>query len=68
MSYSKEHKLFLKKRKREKILIAICQISIFVFLIMLWEFLAITDSINTFLTSSPSRVWETLVNLIKENN
>jgi len=68
MSYSKEHELFLKKIQRKKILVAICQISIFLFFIILWEFLAITGSVNTFLTSSPSRVLKTIINLIKDNN
>jgi len=68
MSFSNEHKEYLKKIKVEKILIFASQILIFILFIGLWEILAITEQINTFLTSSPSSIFNTLVNLFNTNN
>lgn len=67
-TYSLEHKLFLKKRKREKIFIGICQILIVVLFLFLWELGARLGMINTFLSSSPSSVIKTFFSLINQNN
>ena len=63
-----EHKEYLKKKKKEKILIVISQILIFISIILLWEILAKTNKINTFLTSSPSLIINTINNLFNSNN
>ena len=63
-----EHKEYLKKKKKEKILIIISQILIFISIILLWEILAKTNKINTFLTSSPSLIINTINNLFNSNN
>ena len=68
MLFSSEHKEYLKKIKIEKILIFISQILIFILFLGLWEVLAITEKINTFLTSSPTSIFETLINLYSTNN
>ena len=67
-TYSLEHKTYLKKEKKFKILVHITQISIIVFLFLLWEILAHFNIINTFLFSSPSLIIKTLFNLFQENN
>lgn len=64
---SLEHREFLKQRKRRKRWILFTQIFIIVFFILLWEVLARMDVINTFLTSSPSNVLKTTINLAKTN-
>jgi len=64
---SLEHQEFLKQRKRRKRWILFTQIFIIVFFILLWEVLARMDVINTFLTSSPSNVLKTTINLAKTN-
>ena len=68
MSYSKERLKYLKKRKKEKIIVFSMQILLFIASIFLWELFARLKIINTFLTSSPSKIITTLVNLYNTNN
>lgn len=65
---SKEQLLYLKKRKRDKIIILLSQISLLVSFIVLWEFLSKYELINSFIFSSPSKILKTLIDLYKENN
>ena len=65
---SKEYKDYIKKTKRNKLLIIICQISILLICILIWEFLAQKEVINTFIYSSPSKIIKTIINLHKTNN
>lgn len=65
---SSEHKLYLRKLKVNKILISITQISIFIFFIIIWQFLASNNYINSFITSSPLKILNTISNLYIENN
>ena len=67
-TYSKEHLEYLKKKKRKKILIYITQISIILFLLIIWELLSKFGIINTFLFSSPSSIIKTIKTLIISNN
>lgn len=64
---SSEHIAFLKKRKKEKILVLLFQILIFILFITMWQLLSNTNKINTFLTSSPSLIFKTIINLINNN-
>ena len=57
---SKEYHKYLSKIKRKKILIIAIQISILLSIIGLWELLAITGAIDTFIMSSPSRILATI--------
>lgn len=66
--YSLEHKNYLKKIKLRKYIIRISQLSILIFLLVLWQFLADKGLINTFISSSPKKVIETIINLHKANN
>ena len=66
--YSKEHKTYLKKIKTRKILITITQILILLSLIITWELLAHYNIINTFISSSPSRIIKTILDLHNQNN
>lgn len=67
-TYSEEHKIFLKKIKREKYIIGISRASIIVFFLIVWELLARFNLINTFLSSSPSKVLATTVSLFKTDS
>lgn len=67
-TFSKEHILFLKKRKKEKLLIKLTQISIMIGFLILWEILAYYEIINAFLYSSPSRIVNTIINLYSSND
>lgn len=68
MDISKEYKKFLKKNRIEKILIISAQIGILVFIIALWEILARLDIIDTFIMSSPSRIYNTIIELSYSGN
>lgn len=66
--YSREHKLYLRKKKVRKILVIFTQILLAVLLITIWELLAKYKIINTFITSSPSKVLSTIISLYNDNN
>ena len=66
--YSEEHKTFLKKRKRKKFLIHTCQLLIILIFIIAWQLLADYNLINTFITSSPKDIINTIINLHNTNN
>ena len=65
---SNEHKKYLRKLKLNKLLISITQISIFIFFIIIWQFLASHNYINSFITSSPAKILSTISKLYIENN
>lgn len=62
-TFSEEHKDYLKKIKKEKLIVFFFRFLIFFVFIFLWEFLARNSIINTFLFSSPSKVLETIESL-----
>lgn len=64
---SKERKNYLKKKKQKKIFILLTQIFILVIFIVLWEFLANKKIIDSFITSQPSRILNTFINLNSNN-
>lgn len=66
--YSEEHKKYLKKRKIRKLLITLTQLLILILLIATWELLAHYKIINTFISSSPSRIVNTIIDLHNQNN
>lgn len=66
--YSPEHKKYLRKKRIRTILIHFFQILILFLIIFIWEYLANKGLINTFISSSPSRILKTLINLYKDNN
>ncbi len=64
---SENRRKYLKKIKVNKITILITQIIVLVAFIVIWEILADTKVINSFITSSPSRILKTFIN-IKDND
>lgn len=66
--YSIEHKKYLKKRKRNLLFIRLTQIFILIAFLVIWQMLANYGVINTFIFSSPIRVFKTLVSLHTQNN
>lgn len=60
---SEERSVYLKKLKRRKNLILTAQIGFLVFLVALWEICARLGVIDSFITSQPSRVLKTIINL-----
>lgn len=65
---SNEQKNYLKKLKTRKIIIIFIQISIVLGFFITWEILANKNIINNFVFSKPSKIWETIINLINTNN
>ena len=61
--YSKEHINYLKRLKKEKIIITFFQILIIAIFIVIWQLLANFNIINTFIFSSPKKVLDTIINL-----
>ena len=60
---SAERKKYLNKIRSTKILVVITQITILISFIALWEILANKGVIDSFITSQPSRMLETFMNL-----
>lgn len=60
---SDERRKYLRKLRLRKISIIITQITIIIFFIALWEVLARTGKIDSFITSQPSRIVKTFLNL-----
>lgn len=65
---SNEHKLFIKKEKQKRLMIKVIQISILFIFIISWELLSKYNLINSFITSSPSNIIKTIINLYNQNN
>ena len=65
--YSREHKQFLKKIKREKLIVRSIQILILLLFLFLWQLAASKGWINSFITSSPKAVINTLIKLSNDN-
>lgn len=66
--YSKEHINYLKKIKKNKIIITISRILIIVTFLIIWQLLADLKIINTFIFSSPKKVVETIISLYNNRN
>ena len=67
-TYSNEHKLFLKRIKKNNFIINFFRIFVIVIFILLWEILARSSLINTFLYSSPSNIINTVISMIKDSS
>lgn len=65
---SSGYKNYLRKIKRDKILVILSQVFILVFLIWLWQYASDKGYINTFISSSPKNVINTIVDLYNSNN
>lgn len=67
-NYSREHELFLKKIKKNKILVLFFQLFIIITFLISWELSVRFKLVNSFLTSSPTNIYKTLISLLKANN
>lgn len=65
---SNGYKKYLQQQRTTKYLIILAQLLILIFLIILWQFLANHNLINTFITSSPKQILDTIINLYKTND
>ncbi|MBR2967247.1 MAG: ABC transporter permease [Clostridia bacterium] len=62
-----QHEQFLQKNKQRKIKIVTIQILLLVFLVGIWELAACFEWIDSFITSSPSRIAKMLGELSSQN-
>lgn len=60
---SKERKQYLKEKRNNRYLVLLTQILILVLFLGVWEYLANKNIIDSFITSKPSRIVATLINL-----
>ena len=66
---SEGHRLYLKRIKREKILVHFMQIFIVLLLIFIWEYLSSHKIINSFVYSSPSMILKAIIQiLLRQSN
>ncbi len=68
IQYSNEHKRYLKKQKVDKITTIIFQVTILVIFLGLWEILILTNVCDPFFLSSPSRMFNTLIETFSSGN
>ena len=66
--YSKEHLTYLKKIKLNKFLVRLTQTLIIIFLLFLWQMAADLGWINTFISSSPKAVINTIISLFNDGS
>ncbi len=66
--YSNEHKDFLRKIKLRKYSVTLVQILVLIIFLVIWELLSKYEIINTFLFSSPSKVFKTIIDLFNSND
>lgn len=62
---SDEHLRYLKNKKKKNRIIHIYQIAIILGIFLTWQILADLDIINSFLFSSPKKIFETIINFDK---
>lgn len=67
INISKERSVYLKKRKKRKIAILICQIAILVGFFVFWEVSTKIGWVDSFIMSSPSRIIKTFSNVAQNN-
>ena len=65
---SLERKLYLKRIKKDKLIINFFRVFIFILFIVIWELLSRFNLIDTFMFSSPSNIIKTIIDLYKDNN
>ncbi|MEA5010659.1 MAG: ABC transporter permease [Angelakisella sp.] len=65
---SLQRKNYLLKRKHTKTAITMLRIGILVFLFVGWEIAARLSLIDSFIVSSPSRMWSTFINLYRSGD
>jgi NitT/TauT family transport system permease protein len=63
---SPQYREWLKSERRAQIAMRVGQLAILVIFLALWEFLPRAQIVNPFLTSYPSALWPTFLDLLKE--
>lgn len=66
--FSPAHIKYVKERKKEKILVNVFRVSLLILLLSAWEIFARLEIIDSFISSSPSRIVKTVKDLFINNN
>lgn len=66
-TYSEEHLKYIKRQKKEKRLVCFFRLLIILVFLLAWELFSRLELINTFLSSSPTEVIQTTIQLLKDN-
>ncbi len=67
-SYSREHVLFLKKRKQNIVLVWVLRVGILALLLGVWELVTALGWVDPFIMSSPSRIAATIASLYADGS
>jgi len=67
-TFSAAHERYLKKEKKKKASVHIARAALLIAILLIWEALAYSKAINSFITSSPSRIFKTLYSLFREED
>ena len=67
-NFSKSHLEYLKKVKNETATVWILRFSLLFLILLVWEVFARLNIIDSFITSSPSKMAKTIVSLFRDNN
>ncbi len=67
-TFSPERLKYLKKEKQRTVAIWLSRFAVLIFVLGVWELLAFLQVIDTFILSSPSKIFTTLVNLFANDN
>ncbi len=68
VTYSPAHLEYLRGVKKKNILVNVARFSILLFFLFIWELSARLEWVNPFITSSPSRIVETIGDLYKNGS
>ena len=63
MQHSKEHMTYLKNVRKKSVIVNVARISVLLILLVFWELSASLQWVNPFITSSPSRIAKSIVDL-----
>ena len=64
---STDYRAWLRKERRRRVLVRTAQVMILVAFLILWEILPRAHLVNPMLTSYPSALWPTFLDLMKDN-
>ncbi len=67
-NFSPSHKNFIRRHKRQKTFIIFMRFVILFLIFGLWELFARIGVIDSFISSSPSKIFVTIIDLFRENN
>lgn len=67
VTYSPEHIAYVKNVRKKNVVITLSRVGLLFIFLLLWELLAKFNVIDSFISSSPSRMWNCFIELVKDN-